>query len=423
MGELPATSTNRRVFLTGASAAAAAAIGGACTARSATSESDKAEQGAAETAGTRIPFRSKFQQGVLAAPAAAGLVASFDVVVESVDELTSALQTVSVEIERLMTGTEIVVAEDDAIRPPEDSGIVIGHQQPASLAITLGVGASLFDQRFGLADQRPSELISMPLFRNDRFVRPEFSHGDLAFIISATSPQVATHALHQVIRAAGSNLRLRWVQEGFNDLQPPVEASQARSRNLLGFRDGVSNLDTANEQEMNDHVWIGSDDAEPDWTAGGTYLAVRTIRMLIEFWSTTALVRQELIFGRHRQSGAPLGQETESEEPAFASDPTDEGVPVRSHMRLANPRTPDTGRILRRGFSYLNGADEAGTLDQGLLFLAFQRSLDRGFLAAQARLEGEALEEYIKPVGGGIFFVVPGPGTDGGWLGQALFSA
>ena len=36
----------------------------------------------------------------------------------------------------------------------------------------------------------------------------------------------------------------------------------------------------------------------------------------------------------------------------------------------------------------------------GLLFVCFQADLASGFLAVQARLNGEQLEEYIKPIGG-----------------------
>ena len=33
---------------------------------------------------------------------------------------------------------------------------------------------------------------------------------------------------------------------------------------------------------------------------------------------------------------------------------------------------------------------------------------------------GEPLEEYILPVGGGLFFVLPGVTSTDGWLGQQL---
>ena len=89
----------------------------------------------------------------------------------------------------------------------------------------------------------------------------------------------------------------------------------------------------------------------------------------------------------------------------------------------SNPRTPETekNRILRRGFNYSAGFDAAGQLDQGLLFVCFQRSLEDGFVAVQTRLNGEALEEYITPFGGGFFFALPGVADADGSYADALF--
>jgi deferrochelatase/peroxidase EfeB len=41
----------------------------------------------------------------------------------------------------------------------------------------------------------------------------------------------------------------------------------------------------------------------------------------------------------------------------------------------------------------------------------------------QSRLNGETLEEYIKPVGGGYFFVLPGAATPDNYLGESLLAA
>ena len=59
----------------------------------------------------------------------------------------------------------------------------------------------------------------------------------------------------------------------------------------------------------------------------------------------------------------------------------------------------------------------------GLLFICFQRNLRRGFIAVQERLNGEPLEEYIKPTGGGYFFALPGVPDPGRYLGQGLIEA
>ena len=56
----------------------------------------------------------------------------------------------------------------------------------------------------------------------------------------------------------------------------------------------------------------------------------------------------------------------------------------------------------------------------GLLFICFQSDLSAGFLTVQNRLNGEALEEYIKPVGGGYFFALPGVPDAADSSGQGL---
>lgn len=97
-------------------------------------------------------------------------------------------------------------------------------------------------------------------------------------------------------------------------------------------------------------------------------------------------------------------------------------TPLDAHVRLANPRTPDTegDRIFRSGLSFSRGFDRDGQLDQGLAFVSFQRRLTQ-FLNTQARLAGEPLEEYTRPEGGGFYFALPGV-RDGGFLGEGLFA-
>jgi deferrochelatase/peroxidase EfeB len=147
--------------------------------------------------------------------------------------------------------------------------------------------------------------------------------------------------------------------------------------------------------------------------------------MFVERWDRTALVEQEQIIGRNKASGAPLTHDEERDEPDFAADPKGERVPLTAHIRLANPRKPETQghRILRRGYDFPRGLTNAGQLDMGLLFVCFQSDLVNGFLSIQSRLNAEPLEEYIKPVGGGYFFVLPGVQSQGSFLGEGLLRA
>ena len=153
-------------------------------------------------------------------------------------------------------------------------------------------------------------------------------------------------------------------------------------------------------------------------------MAVRVIRNRVEFWDRTALRTQELIIGRTKATGAPLDGALETDLPRYADDPDARRTLASAHIRLANPRIAETNSsmILRRGFNYSLGFTPNGQLDQGLLFVCFQRDLAKGFVAVQERLNGEALEEYIKPIGGGFYFALPGVARSDGWLGEGLLS-
>jgi len=228
----------------------------------------------------------------------------------------------------------------------------------------------MISERFGLADQKLRELVTMPFLANDR-LDPDRSHGDLLLTINSDSQDVNLFALRQLMRATRSSLALHWMLEGYNRR---VEAGpgEAGVRNLMGFVDGTANLRPEVEAQMDSSVWIGADDPEPAWVVGGTYQVARTIRMLVEFWDRTRLAEQESLIGRRKDTGAPLDGTKETDVPNFAADPDGRITPLDAHIRLANPRTPDVADqvILRKGFNYSRGFDGAGQLDQGLAFVS-----------------------------------------------------
>jgi deferrochelatase/peroxidase EfeB len=349
-----------------------------------------------------------------------GLVASFTVQSKDRAGLKSTLAALTDEIRGLMAGKPPQVR--DPAYQPVDSGILGEKPPPDNLSVVVGVGASLFDDRFGLADRRPKELVTMPFLANDR-LDPKLSHGDLSIILEAGHSDTVQFALRQLMRRTRSDLVLRWMVDGYaRGIGAGPASDAATPRNLLGFKDGTANLDVDDDTVMDRHVWVGPDDGEPDWAVGGSYQAVRIIRMFVEFWDRTQLAEQEGIIGRRKVSGAPMGMTDEFADPDYAEDPDGKRIKLDAHIRLANPRSTETeeNRILRRGFSYSRGFDGAGRLDQGLAFVAYQRSLQRGFLTVQSRLKGEPLEEYILPMGGGFFFTLPGVTGDDRFLGDQL---
>lgn len=366
------------------------------------------------------PFHGAHQSGVTTPTQAAAIAAAFDVVGEGGAALERMLRRLSERIAFLMVGGR--VPDRDPKLPPYDSGLLGPDIFPDNLTVTVSVGASLFDARFGLAQQKPRQLAEMPSFPNDA-LDAALCDGDLLLQICSNTAETNLHALRDIVKNTSGMLNLRWTLDGF--LPPHTVQKLGRDSviNLLGFKDGTANPDAGDARAMARIVWVQADAGEPAWATGGSYQAVRIIRNFVEFWDRTPLQEQERIMGRHKASGAPLGRLHEHDPVDFGDDPDGEVTPLDAHIRLANPRTPGSREILRRGFNYSRGFTRSGQLDQGLLFICYQSDLDEGFVAIQRRLDGEPLEEYIKPVGGGFFYVLPGVADASGYLGQGLVEA
>ncbi|WP_225769427.1 iron uptake transporter deferrochelatase/peroxidase subunit [Inquilinus sp. Marseille-Q2685] len=417
----PADVPSRRAVLRGLAGGGAAL--GALAAVPAVAQSVKQPPGReADVAQQAQPFYGEHQAGIVTPSPAAGLVAAFDVLATSKPDLERLFRTLTERIAFLMGGG--TPPELDPKFPPADSGVLGPVIVPDNLTITAAVGASLFDDRFGLAAVKPRELTTMPSFPNDA-LDPEYCHGDLLLQFSANTPEANIHALRAVVKATPDLLSLRWKLDGFLPAATSKAGRKETARNLLGFKDGTANPNPADAAAMDRLVWIQPGADEPAWTAGGTYQVVRIIRNFVERWDRTPLGEQEAIMGRQKASGAPLGMKDEFEVPDYSGDPEGKVMPLDAHIRLANPRTRETANslILRRPFNYSRGVTKSGQLDMGLLFICFQSSLNAGFVAVQQRLNGEPLEEYIKPTGGGYFFALPGVPDKDGYLGQGLLQS
>ncbi|MGI9148093.1 MAG: Dyp-type peroxidase [Chloroflexota bacterium] len=195
----------------------------------------------------------------------------------------------------------------------------------------------------------------------------------------------------------------------------------------------------------------------PDWALNGSFLAFRRLRQDVASFDEQIATESERLqiapealkarlLGRW-PNGAPLGAELREPDEATGADScrnnsfgfrnrvAQEVCPADAHIRKAYPRddVPNEQRlhrILRRGISYTRPPDgAAGDAERGLLFLAYQASLDRQFEYITRRMEngdllasqnqvgvhylplpgGETMEirwpkPFVVPTGGGYFF-------------------
>ncbi|MCO7736565.1 iron uptake transporter deferrochelatase/peroxidase subunit [Brucella intermedia] len=423
--EEPVSSARRALLLGAGAAGVAGTVGSVLAPQAAQALSSENVTNAPESEKLHESqaFYGKHQPGIVTPRPAAGLVASFDVLARDRSELERMFRLLTERTEFLMKGG--TPPELDAKFPPSDSGILGPVVTPDNLTVTVALGSSLFDDRFGLKPLKPKLLQRMTSFPNDA-LQKDICHGDLVIQFCSNTPDTNIHALRDIMKNMPDLLMVRWKQEGTVPVQPPHSPKAKESaRNFLGFRDGSANPDSSDEALMNRIVWVGEKNAEPDWATNGSYMAVRIIRNFVERWDRTPLQEQEAIFGRRKDSGAPFDGKTETDVPNYAKDADGKITPLDSHIRLANPRDADAEQhlILRRPFNYSNGVSKSGQLDMGLLFIAYQADLEKGFITVQNRLNGEPLEEYLKPIGGGYFFALPGVEDQKDYYARALLEA
>lgn len=401
----------RRGLLAGLGAVGAGVAGTAAVA------ADGATDARADSA-EPVPFRGDQQAGIVTPQQDRLAFATFDITTTDRAELAELFRAWSAAAEAMTQGGPVGESATGDV-PPPDTGEAAGLP-PARLTVTLGYGPTLFDERFGLAARKPAALTPLPRLALDD-LDPDHTGGDVCVQACADDPQVAFHAIRTLSRLGFGTAVLRWMDLGFGRTSATTSA-QNTPRNLMGFKDGTRNLRADQADLLDRHVWVGADSDQP-WLRGGTYLVARRIRMLVEQWDRDSLRDQESVFGRRKDTGAPLTGSGEFDSPDFtATTGGGQVIPDDAHIRLASPENNNGIHILRRGYSFTDEIDPTtGELMAGLFFIAFVRDPQQ-FITLQRKLgKSDALGEYVKHTGSGLFACPPGLRPGRHW-GQELFS-
>jgi deferrochelatase/peroxidase EfeB len=417
----------RRGFLS--ATAGLAALAGSNLAPGAARALDAAPD--AEPAKAIEPFWGAHQGGVVTPAQTHTYIAVFDLAAATRSDVEKLLRQWTDAAAALSEGRPVDMPGEGDYAAQADPADVL-DLSPSRLTLTFGFGLGLFDKdgvdRYGLRAQRPAAFVDLPHFPGDQFV-PARTGGDLLVQACADNPQVAFHAVRQLARLAYGFANIRWVQAGFvSDF-----GAGRTPRNLMGFKDGTGNPAANDPKEMDAVVWAG--DEAPPWMRGGSYVVIRRARIALEHWDRMNVSFQEQTFGREKFSGAPLGAKKEFDPVDLDANNAngDPIIPENSHVGIAHRMAREGSRILRRSYSYNDGANvtaerwppwrQGMEFDSGLVFVCYQRDLSNGFIKIFEKMSRfDMMNQFVTNVGGG-HFAIPGGVAKGEFIGQRLFEA
>lgn len=315
-----------------------------------------------------------------------------------------------------------------------------------NFSVTIGFGKGFFEKMKIPAENCPNNLKKMPdhvelgdpnpyLLQQTDFIiqlcsthedvnRWVYQHFTAKEEVEVSSKKADIYANHSKPRVITSNYP-KEISSAISEWSVVADIhtgfQRIDGRNLLGFNDGISNP----KRLDNDIVWTTNEDEKAKFI-DGTYMVFRKIQHNLDYWRTLTVDEQERIIGRSKGTGLLLGTLTKEQDSKLAfdlqsdipfirdrarrtwkrlydeqKDPTKRffdkdqrrykeiqlRCPVSSHVRRANPRQSEGSTrslIFRRGYLYIDSVG-TGMFGSGLLFICFQRNLERGY-------------EYIKKI-------------------------
>ncbi|WP_189211283.1 Dyp-type peroxidase [Actinokineospora fastidiosa] len=263
---------------------------------------------------------------------------------------------------------------------------------PGDLTITVGVGPRLVR----LAGPSLPGTTDLPEFDRER-ISPAARGGDLLLQVCAGDAVVPSVAAAALLDQAGDRIRERWRQAGRRGSTVAVNQDLTAPRNVFGFLDGIVGPHTTAQQRRD--LWL----AGPPPVAGGTIAVLRRMELDLRRFATLSVSDQEAVFGRRRDTGAPLSGGTIASDPDLSAKTPDGRylIPADAHLRRAHPATVGVGLMLRRSYSI----DEPAP---GLLFISFQNDI-RTFTNTLTRMDdGDALLSFTTTTASATFLILPG---------------
>jgi len=206
---------------------------------------------AAPTQNQTVPFHGAHQAGITTDIQDRLAFAAFDLTTTGREDLERLLKTWTAAAEAMTRGAMVPGDSHADEVPPADTGEAVGLP-PTHLTVTVGFGPSLFDGRFGLAPRRPAALVELPALPGE-MLDPARSGGDIGIQTCANDPQVAFHAVRNLVRLGRGTVVTRWTQLGFGRTSA-TGAAQETPRNLMGFKDGTRNIRSDDSAALDKHV-------------------------------------------------------------------------------------------------------------------------------------------------------------------------
>jgi Dyp-type peroxidase family len=259
------------------------------------------------------------------------------------------------------------------------------------LAASIGFGRSLFDEQRHdprLTWRARPEFLSYLPAGGDAFPALPWAHrpsppgeADLAIQLTGSVEAAVNRAAVEVWKLIEDDRLPLQVAATFDGFGRPD------GRGWLEFHDGVSNI------EPSKRLAAIRARGDPEWMAGGSYMAFLRILVGLGRWRALDRDDQELVVGRDKLTGEPLvgtrrdatgrarpvsGRRSDRAgrtDPPQATDRLIESSHLhRANQNRASPDAPSGFRIFRQGYDFLESLGPDGP-SLGLNFVSFQADL------------------------------------------------